>query len=270
MAETPCPCKQKLTDGEKGILNFGLSNQMLNDPNAAAIGAARQLGGSNGNRLANMIQSLQVGTGTPGGGIGGAAGQILPALQAGQNKINSMSGIVDAFAAESTRLSTPQGLISTISSLSLFGELSCALGIEGLDVGLGLNIVNQNGQFAIQYAVTANVNLEKVLNQIGSGSGTELAEGVLAAQGALNEAFSKLDEANAKINEVIQVANDIQNQAADFIQKYTNIQTLANLITQAEDDPCFKLGNTVNGSLINPQFLNAVRGGTPTGFGSYR
>lgn len=271
-AEKPCPCKQKLTDGQKGILNFGLSSQMLNDPNAAAIGAVRQLGGRNGGRLANMIESMSVGgPGGPVGGIGGGlAGQALPALQRGQSKINNMNGIVDAFAAESARLSTPQGLMSTISSLSLFGELSCALGIEGLDVGLGLNVVNQNGQFAIQYAVAANVDLERVLNQISPGSGTQLAEGVLAVQGALDEAFAKLDEANAKINEVMQVADDIQNQAADFIQRYTNIQALADLITQAEDDPCFKLGSTVNGSLVSPQFLNVVRGGTPTGFGSFR
>lgn len=268
--ENPCPCKQKLTEGEKGILNFGLSSQMLNDPNAAAIGAVRQLGGRNGGRLANMIESIG-GTGLPNQGIGGGViGQALPSLQRVQNKLDSMGGIVDAFAAESARLSTPQGLLSTISSLSLFGELSCALGIEGVDIGLGLNVINENGQFSLQYAVAANVDLEKVLNQISPGSGTELAEGVLAAQGALDEAFAKLDEANAKINEVMQIADDIQNQAADFIQKYTNIQALADLITQAEDDPCFKLGSTINGSLVSPQFLNVVRGGTPTGFGSFR
>lgn len=270
-AENPCPCKQKLSEGQKGILNFGLSSQMLTDPNAAAIGAVRQLGGRNGGRLANMIESMNVGGSGIGGGIGGGvAGQALPSLQRLQGKLDNMSGIVDAFAAESARLSTPQGLLSTISSLSLFGELSCALGIEGLDIGLGLNVVNENGQFAIQYAVAANVDLEKVLNQISPGSGTELAEGVLAAQGALDEAFAKLDEANAKINEVVQIADDIQNQAADFIQKYTNVQALADLITQAETDPCFKLGSTVNGSLVSPQFLNVVRGGTPTGFGSFR
>lgn len=271
-AEKPCPCKQKLTDGQKGILNFGLSNEMLKDPNAAAVGAVRQLGGRNGGRLANMIESLGVGSGLPGGGLvsNPLIGQALPSLINGQNKINSLAGTVDAFAAESARLSTPQGLLSTISSLSLFGELSCALGIEGLDIGVGLNVVNQNGQFAIQGAVAANVDLEKVLNQISPGSGTDLAESVLKMQAGLDEAFSKLDEVNGKINEIVDAASALQNQAADFIQKYTNIQTLADLITQAETDPCFKLGSTINGSLVSPQFLNVVRGGTPTGFGGFR
>lgn len=278
MAETenPCPCKQKLTDGQKGILNFGLSNQMLNDPNAAAVGAVRQLGGRNGGRLANMIESMQAGGGIGGvGGVGGPGsnpliGQALPSLINGQNKINSLAGTVDAFAAESARLSTPEGLLSTISSLSLFGELSCALGIEGVDIGVGLNVVNQNGQFAIQGALAANVDLEQVLNQISPDAGTDLANQIVELQGALDGAFAKLDEVNAKINEIVDAASALQNQAADFIQKYTNIQTLADLITQAETDPCFKLGSTVNGSLVSPQFLNVVRGGTPTGFGSFR
>ena len=269
-AENPCPCKQKLTEGQKGILNFGLSSEMLKDPNAAAIGAVRQLGGRNGGRLANMIESMQSAGGGIGGIGGGSFGQAFPVLQRLQSKLDNMNGIVDAFAAESKRLSTPEGLLSTISSLSLFGELSCALGIEGLDIGLGLNVVNENGQLSLQYAIAANVDLEKVLNQISPGSGSELAEGVLAAQGALDEAFAKLDEATAKINEVFQIADDIQNAAADFIQKYTNIQTLADWITEGLSNPCFKLGSTINGSLVSPQFLNVVRGGTPTGFGSFR
>ena len=267
MAEqTPCPCKQKVSEGEKGILNFGLSNEMLKNPNAAAIGAVRQLGGRNGGRLAAMIE--QAGGGGVPGQLPSPLVQALPSLQRGKNGIDQMSGIVDGFAAESERLSTPQGLLSTISSLSLFGELSCALGIEGLDIGVGLNVVNQNGQFAIQGAVAANIDLEKVLNNFDGKSGTDLANAVQELQAGLDSAFAKLDEVNGKINELMDQAAAIQNAAADFIQKYTDISALASLVDLANNDPCFKLGSTVNGSLVSPQFINTVRGGSPTGFGS--
>lgn len=270
MAETEekkCPCKQKLTEGQKGILNFGLSSEMLKNPNAAAIGAAKQLGGSNASRLEGLIQRAQLPSQVPGDL--GVFGQALPSLQRVKGKVDSLSGIVDAFEAESKRLSTPEGLLSTISSLNLYGELSCALGIEGLDIGGGLSVINQNGQFAIQGAVAVNVDLEKVLNEF-DGLGTNIAEGIQKLQAGMDEAFAKLDEVNNKINEVMAVADGIQNAAADFIQKYTNIQALADLVNQAEIDPCFKLGSTINGSVISPQFLNAVRGGSPTGFGSFR
>ena len=168
MADPGCPCKQKLTDGEKGVLNFGLTKEMLNDPNAAAVGLARQLGGRNGNRLANLI------TTDPLSALYGAA----PSLQRMKNSLDSQAGIIDRFAAESARFTDARYLTSIISSMSLFGELNCALGIEGIDIGVGLNVVNNNGQFSIDYAVNANVDIEKVLNKFSDGSGSDLADKV--------------------------------------------------------------------------------------------
>ena len=77
-------------------------------------------------------------------------------------------------------------------------------------------------------------------------------------------------DVRAKIQEVIDLTTSIQNEAANFIQKYTDISSLASLVNLSSSDPCFKLGSTINGSLVSSDFLNAVRGGTPTGFGSYR
>lgn len=268
MADQPCPCKQKINDKEKGILNFGLSNEMLKNPNAAAIGLARQLGGKNGGRLANLIQQA---------GVSGVPGQLpspltnaLPALNRMQTGIAQQQNIVNAFENECNKFTTPQGLMSIVSSLGLFAQLNCALGIEGLDVGVGLNVINQNGQFGIQYAVAANVDVEKILNQFDSAGqlGTDLASAVQDLQAGLDSAFAKLDEANAKLNQLMDEAAAIQNAAADFIQKYTDISMLSSLINEAIDDPCFKLGSTINGSVISPQFVNAVRGGSPTGFGT--
>ena len=176
----------------------------------------------------------------------------------------------DVFEAECNRMTDPQYLTSIISSLSLYGELSCALGIEGLDIGVGLNVVNQNGQLSIQGAVAANVNIEKILNQFDSGLGTDVASAVQSLQSGLDGAFAAIDQVNNAINGVMAEAAAIQNKAADFIRDYTNISSLANLVNNASTDPCFKLGSTLNGSLVSPGFLNVVRGGTPTGFGTTR
>lgn len=284
MAETEekkCPCKQKLSDGQKGVLNFGLSSEMLKDPNAAAVGIAKQLGGRNSNRIDSIIQAYTIGSGLPGGGGGGGgiggfldsigASNFLPSLTRTRNQVNSLSGLVDAFGKESARLSTVEGLLSTVSSLSLYAELSCALGIEGLDIGVGLNVVNQNGQFAIQSAIAANVDLEKILNQFGDGGvGTELAENIQKLQSGIDGAFEKLDEVNNGMNELLEKTQQIQNEAADLIKKYTDISALADLINQADIDPCFKLGSTINGSLVSPEFLNTIRGANPAGLGTFR
>jgi hypothetical protein len=257
MADQECPCKQKLTDGEKGVLNFGLTKDMLKDPNSAAAGLAKQLGGKNGGRLADLIAAAPSDT-------TGALTSAVPSLQRMKNSLDSQAGIVDAFAAESARFTDPRYLTSIISSMSLFGELNCALGIEGIDIGVGLNVVNNNGQFSIDYAVNANVDLEKVLNKFNDGSGTDLANKVKDLQSGLDSAFAAIDDVNNKLNGIMDEAAAAQAEAAAFIAKYTSINSLANLINQASTDPCFKLGSTLNGSLVSPEFLNTV---SNAGFG---
>jgi hypothetical protein len=223
----------------------------LKDPNAAAAGLAKQLGGRNGNRLAGLIETAQTDPLSP---LFSAA----PSLQRMKNSLDSQGNIVDAFAKESARFTDPRYLTSIISSMSLFGELNCALGIEGIDIGVGLNVVNNNGQFSIDYAVNANVDIEKVLNKFSDGSGSDLADNVRDLQSGLDNAFAAIDEANNKLNSIMNEAAAAQAQAAAFIAKYTSINSLANLINEASTDPCFKLGSTLNGSLVSPEFLNTV------------
>jgi len=254
-----CPCKNTVTDGEKGVLNFGLTKDMLKNPNAAAIGLARQLGGKNGDRLAGLITSAN----DPLTGLTTA----LPALTRIQSAVSSQNAIVNAFEKECNKFTTVRGLTSIISSLGLYADLACALGIEGVDVGVGLNVVNENGKFRLDYAVNANVDLEKVLNKFSDGAGTDLANAVKNLQSGLDEAFKAMDEVNNKLNEVINQAAGMQQQAVDFIRKYSDISSLMNLVNQASTDPCFKLGGTMNANLISPEFINTVEGAGLGGVG---
>jgi len=132
-----CPCKNTVTDGEKGVLNFGLTKDMLKNPNAAAIGIARQLGGKNGDRLAGLINSAN----DPLTGLT----EALPALTRIQNAVNSQKTIVNAFENECNKFTTVRGLTSIISSLGLYADLACALGIDGFAVSLEGNPVQDHG-----------------------------------------------------------------------------------------------------------------------------
>jgi len=254
-----CPCKNTVSDGEQGVLNFGLTNEMLKNPNAAAIGLARQLGGRNGDRLAGLIDSAD----DPLTGLTTA----LPALTRIQSAVSSQQTIVNAFEKECNKFTTVRGLTSIISSLGLYADLACALGIEGVDVGVGLNVVNDNGKFRLDYAINANVDLEKVLNKFSDGSGTDLANAVKNLQSGLDEAFKAMDDVNNKLNEVINQAAGMQQEAIDFIRKYSDISSLMNLVNQASTDPCFKLGGTMNANLISPEFINTVEGAGLGGVG---
>lgn len=258
-----CPCKQTLNDGERKVLNFGLTNEMLRNPNAAAIGVTRQLLGDNSRRIENILLA-ETDRDDP---LSGPLGRAFPALGRVRDRLQNQGDIVNAFERESNRFTNPQELVRMISMLSLFAEMNCALGIKGLDIGVGVGVVNQNGQLAINYAVVANVDLEQVLNQWEDGLGSRTAASVRKLQDGVNKIVAQLDDANNAILGVMNAAAEIQNRAADFIQKYTSINTLATLINEANTDSCFKLGGTLNGGLVSPEFLNVVRGGNATGFG---
>lgn len=260
MAEKECPCKNSLSDGQKGILNFGLNNNVLQNPNQAALDAIGQLTGRNGQRLLALAQ-----TNDP-------FGQAFPGVAALQNNFMNYQNAVDAFAQECNKFTDIRSLSTIISSLTLYGDMMCALGIPGVDIGFGISVVNQNGQFAIQGALGVNLDLERLLNNLDGKTGTELANAVKDLQQNIDGLVGKMDEVNNMINSVVQQTQQMQAEAAAFIEKYTSLNSLANLVNLANVDPCFKLGSTVNGSLVSPQFLNSVRSGFSNtgGGGSFR
>lgn len=253
MSTEPCPCPETVSDCDKSVLSFGLTNEMLRNPNAAAIAGARQLGGANGARIADLIQRAQT----------GGALNALPSLQRMQSVLTDQERMINAFENECNKFTSVQGLMSIVSNLSLYANLTCALGIPGLDIGAGLNVINANGQTSIQGALAANVDLERVLNSVGDGAGTDLAESLEGIQGALGSVADGIDAVNAQVDGLMNEAANVLNEAASFIQKYTDISSLANLVNLASTDPCFKLGSVINGSVISPDFLNAVRGVVP-------
>lgn len=253
MSTEPCPCPETVSDCDKSVLSFGLSTEMLRNPNAAAIAGVRQLGGANGARIADLIQRAQT----------GGALAALPSLQRMQSLITNQERMITAFENECKKFTSVQGLLSIVSNLSLYANLTCALGIPGLDIGAGLNVINANGQSSIQGVLAANVDLEKVLNSVSDGVGTDIAQSLEGIQGALGSVADSIDAVNAQVDGLMNEAANVLNEAASFVQKFTDISSLANLVNLGNIDPCFKLGAVINGSVISPDFLNAVRGVVP-------
>jgi hypothetical protein len=245
---------------------------MFNNPNAAAVSAVRQLGGANGARIQGLIEAAN------SGGVGNA----IPVISRIQQLLTSQEAIITAFENETKKFTTVQGLLSIVSNLSLYANLTCALGIPGLDIAAGLNVVNGNGQSSIQAVLAANVDLERVLNSFVPGTGTALAQSIQDFQGILGSIADTIEAVSGALDGLMNEAAAVLAEATAFVQKYTDISSLANLVNLANTDPCFKLGSIINGNLISPDFLNAIRGvvppqgfppGTPnpcagTGFGS--
>lgn len=255
-----CPCKQKLSDGEKSILTFGLNDfqNLLTKPNETAIAAASRLLGKNSSRVAGLITAL----GSPTGGGSTALQTLLPSLQAAQTKFTAVGSAISKFDAECAKYKDPKQLTRMISSLNLYGQFQCALGIEGVDIGVGLNMIQEDGRLSINAVLAAQVDMEALLNQISPGSGTELAENiedlVESFQAGVGGVFDKIDAANAAVNGAVDAATAKLAEALSFIDKVTSINLMSNIISES-DDPCNQLSVDATVNLVDPQFTNTVR-----------
>jgi hypothetical protein len=161
-----------------------------------------------------------------------------------------------------------------ISSLNLYGQFQCALGIEGLDIGVGLNMIQQDGKQSINAMIAAQVDLEALLNQIDSGSGTALAGNIQNAinsfQAGVAAVFEKIDAANGAVNGAVDAATAKLAEALSFIDKVTSINLMSNIISES-DDPCNQLSVDATVNVVDPQFTNTVRSAlTSTGATSFR
>jgi hypothetical protein len=268
-----CPCKQKLTDGEKSILTFGLNDfqNLLTKPNETAIAAASTLLGKNSGRVAALIAAA-----SSSGGAGGTNSllTLLPSLQAAQTKLTAVGNAISKFDAECAKYKDPKQLARMISSLNLYGQFQCALGIEGLDIGVGLNMIQQDGKQSINAMIAAQVDLEALLNQIDSGSGTALAgnleNAINSFQSGVAGVFEKIDAANGAVNGAVDAATAKLAEALSFIDKVTSINLMSNIISES-DDPCNQLSVDATVNVVDPQFTNTVRSAlTSTGATSFR
>jgi hypothetical protein len=259
-----CPCKQKLTDGEKSILTFGLNDfqNLLNKPNETAIAAASGLLGKNSSRVAGLIAAN--GTAT------GSLYALLPSLQAAQTKFTAVGSAISKFDAECAKYKDPKQLARMISSLNLYGQFQCALGIEGVDIAVGMNMIQDDGKLSINALLAAQIDMEALLNQLDSGSGTSLVNGISAFQAGVDGIFQKIDAANAAVNGAVDAATAKLAEALSFIDKVTSINLMTNIISES-DDPCNQLSVDSTVNLVNPQFTNTVRSAlSSTGGTSFR
>ena len=250
-----CPCKQKLTDEQKDLVNSQSGKSFVqNTTGGQAGGVSSALGQS-----LSKLNALKTALTTPTAGtIGGAlsnTGVDTAKLQDIINNTTKMQTAVDTFKAQADKLSNPQTLMSVIGSMNFYANLGCALGIEGLDVTVSVGVLTGNGKNAISVAGGVQVDLDRIIDNFAKnpeGSGLESAAKDFNT--ALEGINSKINDATGAISKVTSDSVNMISQAAGAIAKYSQINFFSNLIGES-NDPCNKMSVAVNqGGLLTPEF----------------
>lgn len=259
MAETPdCPCGAKLSDEEKSTINWGRSNSVFQNPVISQINNA-QGGFANGLLKANSIISVLE-------GLSGTTGDVGKQIHTTINTIGNMQGALTSYENMSSLLSGTGGsgnfdLLSLVSTVGAAVNFQCALGIEGLDVGLGIGLVTEDGKLKLNTAINVQANLNKILGNIDTSSGllSDIKNSFNAVQSELTKLITEVDKIAGEINTSIDAVNGLFNDALDFVSQFTNINFAMNF----SNDPCTKFGVGFQQGILNPEFIERARAANP-------
>jgi len=250
-----CPCKQKLTDEQKDLVNSQSGKSFVQNTTGGQAGGVSSALGQSLSKLNALKTALTTPTaGTIGGALGNT-GVDTAKLQTIINNTTKMQNAVDTFKAQADKLSNPQTLMSVIGSMNFYANLGCALGIEGLDVTVSVGVLTGNGKNAISVAGGVQVDLDRIIDNFAKnpeGSGLESAAKDFNT--ALEGINSKINDATGAISKVTSDSVNMISQAAGAIAKYSQINFFSNLIGES-NDPCNKMSVAVNqGGLLTPEF----------------
>ena len=258
-----CPCGAKVSDEQRNAVNWGRSNPVFQNPVASQINNA-QGGFAGGLAKVDTILGL----------LPGDTSQISKL----KNTIGNMQGVLTNYSNTSNRLSglpfTGNGpdLLSLVSTVGAAINFQCALGIDGLDVGVGIGLMTEDGKLKLNVAINAQADLNKILDKIlaGGGTGADILNGVKSAVAEIEKITNAINAIAGEINDSINAVNGLFNDALNFISQFTNINFAINF----SNDPCTKFGVGFQQGILNPEFIEQARAANPLnqaanpGFGS--
>ena len=275
-----CPCKTKLTEEQKTLHNTTSGTSQIQ--NSVGEKAGQVSGGlsSTISKINNLVTHLTpisngavppVYTLSSYGQALQAAGINSSALNSLKNKTTSMKSSVDAMKTESERLTNPQTLMSTIGTMNFYGNIGCALGIEGLDVGVALGVVTSNGKTSISVAGNIQIDLDKLVGNISDSIDLNAAAGQLSA--GMDSISSKINDSISTMNGLVSAGQDKLTEAQIKVAEFTQITFLSNLVGDSSD-PCNKISVESANNLLSPEFrglsqsaISSVSSGLKTNVG---
>jgi hypothetical protein len=261
-----CPCKAALSDERKNALNWGRNNPVFQNPMLDRISNAQGAFADSKAKVDSII-----------GALGALPGAQVGQLQQLSNTVGNMQGILSNYANESNRLSglpfTGNGpdLLSLVSTVGAAINFQCALGIEGLDVGLGIGLMMEDGKLKLNVALNVQADLSRILDQIDTnGAVGDVMDKVNSLAADIGNVVTAINNVAGEINQALAEVSKLYDDALNFISQFTSI----NFAIDFSNDPCTKFGIGFQQGILNPAFIDQARAANPInnaanpGFGS--
>lgn len=268
LVPTPeCPCGAKLSDEKKNAVNWGRNNPVFQNPMLDRISNAQGAFADSKAKVDNII-----------GALGSLPGANVGQLQQLSSTIGNMQGILSNYKNTSNRLSglpftgDAPDLLSLVSTVGAAVNFQCALGIDGLDVGVGIGLMTENGKLKLNVALNVQADLSKILNQIDTGGAVaDLMNKVNSLAADIGKAVNAINAVAGEINQALSEVSKLYDDALNFLSQFTSI----NFALDFAVDECTKFGVGFQQGILNPAFIDQARAANPInrsinpGFGGF-
>jgi outer membrane murein-binding lipoprotein Lpp len=235
-----CPCKTKLTDEQKELINSQNGKPFVNNTSATGASGASSALTTTVNRLATLssIFTSPLPADQATATALSAAGVNASKISQLSTKVGTLKSSVDTFKNQAQALTNPQTLMAVVGKMTFAANLGCALGIEGLDVNLSVGIIGGKGINSINIAGGVNVDVNKILDNIALDSnGAILNNGAQNFLAGLESVTSKIDSAVSAVDGVVNDSLTSIANASSLITNYSQINFFSNLLG-GSGDPC--------------------------------
>ena len=262
-----CPCGAKLSDEKKNAVNWGRNNPVFQNPMLDRISNAQGAFADSKAKVDNII-----------GALGALPGANVGQLQQLSSTIGNMQNILSNYKNTSNRLSglpfigDAPDLLSLVSTVGAAVNFQCALGIDGLDVGVGIGLMTENGKLKLNVALNVQADLSKILNQIDTGGAvTDLMNKVNSLAADIGKAVNAINAVAGEINQALSDVGKLYDDALNFLSQFTSI----NFALDFAVDECTKFGVGFQQGILNPEFIDQARAANPInrsinpGFGGF-
>jgi hypothetical protein len=257
-----CPCKQKLTDQQKTLFNQQMGKNFIQNLNGAKAGTvAGDLGNAltKANGIANLI-GVTTGANLSKAEALRAAGVDVSKLNNLTSKITGMQSKVTSFKNQADKMSDPGYLISVVGSMSFYANLGCALGIEGLDIGVSVDVITGKGGSTINVAGNVSADLTSLLDNFNNtAAGTSIQDAANKFSQGLEGITTKINDATSALDKVTTDCTKMIDQGLGKVTEFSQVNFFTNLLKDASD-PCNVLSAKIKDSgLMTPDFQSMAQ-----------
>lgn len=246
--EDPCPCNVTPNSGKFGAIGLGLSSNVFQNPNAAAILGAKSSFAQNQEKISGFLAL--------GGLVPPQITNLLSSLQAANTMVNNFETTSNRLSNLGTELGKPD-IMSLVSTVGLAAKIQCAFGIPGLNIEGAIGAVTGPGKASMAGILAASLDIGTLMDSISVDPNNPIIPSDILQ--SIQFASDAIGAATTIGEGVLDLGESVYAEAAALVSMFSSLSMSFDIL----NDPCNKLSVSLGQNIFSPEFVTTVEESNP-------